>query len=245
MPIFALKKEPYIFVEDSVKNTWGSIDHENIEHFFCYGNSQQGNYYSNKELHLDCPDGENIMLGGQRYYNNVLRKTIAVFEYCLDNFDFDFLFKVNTSTYVHFDNFYKYISKQSPSQFYGGSFNGRQWASGLGLIFSKDIVELIVSNLKNFKLSDQEDVWIGRVLAELGVPKSEITPPIFHFGSLLSAGFDDDKLQLTNLKFSLPWNGNQPFKDRFLFRCGTTKTKANTESTISRQKIIHNLFNHE
>lgn len=234
MPILSLKKEPYLSVENSAKNTWASIDHKNIQHFFCYGNSQQGNYYSNKELHLDCIDGENLTLNERCYFNNVLRKTIAIFQYCLDNFNFDFLFRVNISTYIHFENFYKYISQQSPSQFYGGCFAGRQWASGLGLIFSKDIIELIISNLKNFELSGQDDVWFGETLSRLGIPKSQITPSIFHFSSLLSGGIDNDKLQLDNSP-----------EDNFIFRCGTTNTKANAESTINRQKIIHKLFNNE
>ena len=235
VPILSLKEEPFISVEQSSRNTWAQTSNENIELFYVYGQENKDEKYvkESNELYVNSPDGKNIKLNGVTYYNNVLQKTIAIFKYALNNFEFDFLFRTNISPYVNLDNLYKFLLQQSSSNFYGGCFGGRQWASGLGLIFSRDVVELIISSLDRFKLSGADDLWFGNVLNQLKIPKSQITPPVFHFSACTSSSLKEDENLLKR---------DKSFENRIIFRCGATSSERHVDAAISRQELIHKLY---
>jgi hypothetical protein len=96
-----------------------------------------------------------------------LDKTIKVFDIC-KNMDFDYLVRSNISTVINFKNFFEILNKISTKFDYAGagigSHDNIQFASGCCMIFSKKIVQLLVSNKITIDYRITDDVSIAKFL---------------------------------------------------------------------------------
>ncbi len=140
-------------------NTWVTLKNENTQVFVYYGANKTeiiGN-----ELLVKTPD------------NCITEKTLKAFEYALEKFEFDYIVRPNASTYVRLDKLYRYLSNCQRKNYYGGlkqTINGVTYPSGTYMIFSRDIIENIVSNKKIINENQWADDWvIGKYLQEQNI----------------------------------------------------------------------------
>jgi hypothetical protein len=109
-------------------------------------------------------------------YMNTNPKTIAGLRYVLNHYDFDYLLRTNSSTYINTNLLLKYADELPTSRYYGGFLGqhcGEYFASGTCTLLSRDVVNM-VCNDPNWEYDYIDDVAIGRSLNRMG-----ITPQAF------------------------------------------------------------------
>ena len=118
----------------------------------------------------------------------LLHKTIAFFEYCLNNKDFDYIFRPNCGSYIHLELLHKFITNNVSNErvYLGirGFVDNINYASGSGFLISKDVVELLVRHKECLEYDGNvfvDDMSIGRLLTEhnglqLDFEKLSVTP---------------------------------------------------------------------
>ncbi len=110
-------------------------------------------------------------------YSNIARKTLLAFEQVVLNYDFDYIFRTNTSSYINFNNLKGFISNNFEKLDYCGVTSiveeGDKIASGSGFFLSRENVNLLVENKEEFDYTLPDDVAIARLLKKLGkTPKN-------------------------------------------------------------------------
>ncbi len=144
-----------------------------IQHFIGnpYLAEREVDYVLNNQsqyLHLDVSDN----------YQNIAKKTFLALEFINLNYDFDYIFRTNTSSFIDFRKFEKYISDNIENIDYSGSTlkasEGDTIASGAGFFLSKKNVEIIVNNKKEFNASLPDDVAIARLLSQFNIVPNDL-----------------------------------------------------------------------
>lgn len=153
---------------------------EDVSVFYIYGASPL----------RDTPDYETIspgtcaLLEGDCFYHNypetrenIIHKTIAFFEYCVNNLEFDYIYRPNCGSYINLDILCKIANTLSNKELYFGkkSLNKKlpAYASGSGFMISRDLVEKIVLNKNRIIYPHHghrfvmDDVSIGAMLTEI------------------------------------------------------------------------------
>ena len=99
----------------------------------------------------------------------MLKKFIDYIESCND---YDFVIRMNSSTFINIDNVIKQI-ENSLDDLYMGFFE-QDWSfcSGALTVFSKSVIQKIVENKDKLDYNIEDDVSIGRLLQGLGVRKT-------------------------------------------------------------------------
>lgn len=186
---------------------------------------------------------EKIFLDIDNSYESASEKTKKVFEYVYQNFEFDFLFRVTTTAYINIENLIKFLDTISQDKCYLGVLDYYPpvrdsktltipFISGAGLILSRDIVEIIISNSDKYDINLLDDVALGKLLIkELKIePKlgfredyyknipslNEINPEGYHFRFKLGVNYIPRFLEvivLVNLFLKFKWN---VFNSKFL-----------------------------
>lgn len=157
-------EEPYVMLENCIKNTWANHNFDNVKLFFYHGGEKELIYPD--KIITNYPEG----------LDNIGYKTIRTFEILLKNYDFDYVFRTNSSSYINIEKLLTYLENKPRKSFYHGLIGKHldlNYASGSGYFLSKDLVEKIVEN-KNFwphQLID--DLAIAHLLRDLNVYPSE------------------------------------------------------------------------
>ena len=102
------------------------------------------------------------------------RRNLALFEWFLFKRSEDFLFRVNSSSYVILERLKEYLESQNPNEItIGGSpildGQGRDFLSGAGLLFSRPAVEKLYKNWQSLRRDLPEDVGIGVLAKKLNL----------------------------------------------------------------------------
>jgi hypothetical protein len=167
--------------------TWGATQNPNVRPINYYGKYDHNGNLTNKFLDLP-KDGEMMMSGGNTLiigtYDNIYPSThprhsiipdtrgekfILALEYCLNNFEFDYIQRISNTTYVDVEKMQLYLNQLPRVKIYNGARNlyNNQYAfvSGHDVIMSRDVVELLV-NCKDQYLESQypEDLAAGKIL---------------------------------------------------------------------------------
>ena len=152
----SVKSGRFLELEKAQLETWMSNDLPNVQCFFYYGSAKSISF-KNGELHLRSPESE--------YINE---KTFEMFDYCLKNLDFDFIFRTNLSSYLNLDRLYKYCTTLSPQKIYQGfigHFESIRYANGSGILLSRDVIELIFDYAKKVNVQGwHDDPYIGKLI---------------------------------------------------------------------------------
>jgi len=117
----------------------------------------------------------------ESYIPGILNKTIKSFEYCLNNFEFDYIYRTNLSSFIDFYKAYDYLDKIKFN--YGGCGIGYHektyFASGCGFILSREGVKTLVDNKNLLDYNIYDDVAIGKLLTKyyniISLPRVDIT----------------------------------------------------------------------
>ena len=148
-------------IENGISKTWNSISHPDIETYHYFGGAIK-QYHTKNSIHLKCT--ENYHLMGIR--------TLECFDYCLKNFEFDFLLRTNISSYIHKYNLMSWLSDKPRQNFYSGvigEYSGIRYVSGAGIFMSKDVVEKTIERANSIDTSLVDDVAIGKLLSDTNI----------------------------------------------------------------------------
>ena len=144
----------------------------NIQHFI-------GNPYINqRELdYISSNDSSYLLINTDDGYPNLAKKTLLAFEHAVRNFEFDYLFRTNTSSFVDLKKLSQFVKNNSRNLNYSGVvldvIEGDTIASGAGFFLSRKNIELILQNDDKFDSSLPDDVAIARILKKFNIsPKS-------------------------------------------------------------------------
>ena len=106
-------------------------------------------------------------------------KTIKSFEWMLENTDFEYLFRTNTSSYFSYNNLVNYIKKhfEGMEHIYAGKIHTTNdssgkpvdFASGSGYILNRNTVKKIVENQNLWEHEYWDDVSLGLLLRKLNL----------------------------------------------------------------------------
>jgi hypothetical protein len=129
-------------------------------------------------------DGHDLRLAVPDDFEHIGEKTLACFEYLLEQVEFDLVFRTNASSYVDLPNLRSYVAAQASLRgFYAGhlgaTFDGLTFASGSGYFLSRDLLEMVVENRESWDHSLLDDVALARVLSERGIHPRESPRAVF------------------------------------------------------------------
>ena len=145
-------------------------------------------YVHNYRDGIDLKEGEQKLLDDCFYYGepagrkNLLRKCIEFWGYCLENFEFDYIFRPNLGCWVSLDLLNFHANKLPSEKVYAGNLNshrGVNYISGAGFLLSRDVVQLIWDHHKNDK--EQKIEYDGDKLIDdmaIGSFLNSFDPPI-------------------------------------------------------------------
>jgi hypothetical protein len=186
----------YSLVDAACRVTWGMEEHEHVKTFHYYGNvSSNGNII---EDIFDCvPLKEGICIDKfNRLVQNITdrvnvsatdkredkrgERLIGALEYCLNNFEFDYIYRTSVTSYVDINKLYNYTHILSKEKVYNGPkyyLENEGWAmdpnwkssfvASFNCIMSRDVVQTLVNNKDLFlNINAPEDIATGRVLVD-------------------------------------------------------------------------------
>ena len=145
------------------KNTWAKELPDNFEAI---------HYKSGNKTYIK--ENDLIVKAGKKT-NEIGYKNFRAFEWVLENKQFDYLFRTNTSSYINIselEKFIKDIDKGNSKYIYSGkiinlkkSTNNEvvQFVSGAGILLSKNSLQSLVDNQNLFDHNEWEDVGIGKL----------------------------------------------------------------------------------
>ncbi len=175
LKILILSSNTYPSIRNSKVQKKVFSSNESINNVFWYkgGNPEQLiNKEANlieRDLYVDASD-DALGMGD---------KTIKSFEWMLENTDFEYLFRTNTSSYFSYSNLLSYIEKNFGDKKYvyagkihttnDSSGNSVNFASGSGYILNRNTVKKIVENQKHWEHEYWDDVSLGLLLRKLNL----------------------------------------------------------------------------
>lgn len=153
--------KPWGDLIEGIKNTWGSVKYENINIIYYFGNNSNN---TDKPLLIK----DNLYLPYEETFDNIGRKTIATFEFALNNYEFDYIIRPNASTYVDLDILYKYLVDKPRTNFVGGVLGDApgisRFISGSCYVLSRDVVSMIIDNKEKWDHRYLDDVAMGKLI---------------------------------------------------------------------------------
>lgn len=96
-------------------------------------------------------------------------KFIMALEYCLNNFEFDFIQRISCTSYVDVPKMVNYINTLSKTKVYSGARNMYNYEyyfiTGHNVLMSRDVVQLLVDHKKEYlSIAYPEDLATGRLI---------------------------------------------------------------------------------
>jgi len=148
-----------------MQNIWRKYmnKHPNIMSFFikCDINIENDIYFNKNLNTIYIKDIET-------YSPGIFNKTIKSIQYCLNNFDFDYIYRTNLSSFLNLDKMYNFISNNHIE--YGGvigNYNNINFASGSGFFISKNACNFLISYDRTININDYlDDVTIAIILTK-------------------------------------------------------------------------------
>jgi len=180
----------YQSVDNAAYNTWGSTQNPDVRVIHYYGKYNHHNILTDRFPIL--PDDGNIILDNQTMvigtYDTTYpsehprydiipdarnEKFILALEYCVKNFEFDYIQRISNTTYVDVEKMQLYLNEFPKTKIYNGARNmglgihNQQiyFVSGHDVIMSRDVVELLVNYKDRYLKSPYpEDAAAGEIL---------------------------------------------------------------------------------
>lgn len=151
----------------SIKNTWALDKTDEVEILFYYGRTQT----------YDPADGQSILVNDDLYCGvnriDICTRNSIAFNYVYHHYDFDYLFRCCSGSYIVVDKLLAFLKDKPKSSFYCG-VNGGHFASGSGFFLSRDLVKMLLDSPEGFWMfPSADDVGFGSFLCPKGI---RITP---------------------------------------------------------------------
>lgn len=154
---------PYGAMIKTSLRTWDSIIVNGVETIFYCGEPVKEN--TDKIIYF--PVNESLHALGE--------KTLLAYEWALNNKEFDYVARINASTYVNKKELIKYIQTLPDLNVFAGleikaPETNERWIWGPSFILSKDLVRLIVDNKETFDHSIMDDLATSYLLNKFNIP---------------------------------------------------------------------------
>ena len=109
-------------------------------------------------------------------YSTLRWKQLAVYRFVKDNYDFDFLYETNTSSYVIPHKILELIDEESDDIIYAGNipFPDANFVSGANRLVSAKALNLMLKKRRLWNTAFLEDVAIGKLFSKLGISIQEL-----------------------------------------------------------------------
>jgi hypothetical protein len=159
----------YALMDKCVRETWGSVKRNNIDIYYYYSQrlSEELEYTVNKDT---------IICNGAEEYHTIGKKTLCALEYLITK-DYDYIFRTNSSSFIHLENLIKYIENAPSTKFYSGALIpyhtqslSIEFATGSGYILSSDVARIIVNNKHIWDHNKPDDLELGIILKNNNIP---------------------------------------------------------------------------
>ena len=154
-----------------IENTWVSLIDKDEVYFYKAGKNSY--FSSNNEITVKA-GSSSIDIG---------KKNIEAFDFVLKNFEFDYLFRTTTTSYVNINQLKKFINEKliNKEDIYCGKIletkdhkgDPIQFVSGAGILFDKKLLKQIVQNQNKIDFELWDDVGLGKLISELNVKPIE------------------------------------------------------------------------
>ena len=164
-------------IDKAMRLTWQCTQHPNVKIINYYGSNtlkdRQCNYYPDtNNLIINVGDDKDIYIdenGSEYEFDSRGEKFVLALEYCLNNFEFDYIYRISCTSYIDIFKLYNYLNSLSREKVYNGCRNMYQsqhyFVSGFSVIMSRDVIEQLVNNKKELiKLKYPEDVATGMII---------------------------------------------------------------------------------
>lgn len=177
----------YQGVDNKGKETWGSIVNQDVRIIHYYGKYESNGELTTKFDTLPA-DGEcllydeNTLIIGT--YDNTYpsdhprhsiipdarnEKLILALEYCMNNFEFDYILRICNTTYVDVNKMADYFNTLPRTKVYDGARNLYNYetffVAGHSVFMSRDVVNLLVQCKEDYLASSYpEDLAVGQII---------------------------------------------------------------------------------
>jgi hypothetical protein len=151
--ILANDTEMYLKMQERWRSYMNSCN--NIKSFFI-------KYDENLQEDIVLVDDTIYMKGVESYIPGCLDKTVKSIEYCLHNYNFDFIFRTNMSSVVDLNKLYDLLNHNIGYSGIIGDYFGEQYVSGAGILISKNNCEMLINNKNSLDYNVIDDVSIGK-----------------------------------------------------------------------------------
>jgi len=113
---------------------------------------------------------EYLYVNASNDYKNIAFKTLLALEEIFNEFEFDYIFRTNTSSFINLKKLEAYINENQNNLDYSGVvLDTKQQikiASGAGYFISRKNIELIINNKDKFDINLPDDVAVAKLLKE-------------------------------------------------------------------------------
>lgn len=176
--------ERFLNEEDAIRKTWGKdiLDgkYNNINLIFYRGGYEEDKY--DRESNI-------LYLKSDDTLNGTYHKTINAFKFVDNNFNYDYIVRTNTSTYINVEailqflassnNYYEYII--GPKLCINNINYSTPFIGGHFVIFGRDIINILINNKIEIRCGI-DDIVIGYMLGKIF--KTEYTNHLLHVDGL-------------------------------------------------------------
>ena len=143
---------------------------------------------------------DTLLTQSLEHYALIGLKTIQAFQYVIDNYEFDFIFRTNTSSYVDGDLLVDLAKELGEGDVLGGvpvETRFGKFASGAGIMLSRTLVLKILEQRHRWRHGLIDDVALSKLVEENVNPKVSLTPlPRLDINSLEKAKlFSDEEIK--------------------------------------------------
>ena len=123
-----------------------------------------------EKSYIETNNKEYLFLNTEDSYSNIAKKTLMAFQEIYDNYEFDFIFRTNTSSFIDLKILENYLKFESDNLSYSGKLTetaeGFTIASGAGFFISKENVSILLKNVDSFDEKLPDDVAIAKTLSQ-------------------------------------------------------------------------------
>jgi hypothetical protein len=136
--------------------------HPNIQSFFI-----ENDKFLDRDVVLNKENNTIYCKGEENYIPGILNKTIKSIDYCLNNLEFDYIYRTNLSTVVNLDKLYSYVKNNNDNINYAGNISKKNnFIYGTGILLSKNACQKLVSDKSLINHDIIDDVAIAIKLKE-------------------------------------------------------------------------------
>ena len=161
------------------------------------------------------------------YYLTPQRSLLGM-RHALDNFEFDYLLRTVSTNYIELDRLMSAVRKLPTHGVYAGKtmkLAGTEFVSGAGQLFSRDVVEGIISLGDSLRLDVFDDVGIARLVEDFSI--ASITP----LGQV-DVQFLDNVEEVCG----------EEYRDDYNFRCKDGPVTTDSHNPVIRMLKVHSLL---